>query len=80
MMRRCNDDTVASQGQCTGTFRDVEGQLLQREWLNSNLNFDNIFQAFLALFVTVTLDGAHRECDQCHRHSSGTVTVFHKYK
>jgi hypothetical protein len=49
---------VASQQECTGTFMDADGQLVQREWLNSSINFDNIFQAFIALFATVSLDGA----------------------
>lgn len=49
--------SVASQEECLGMFIDADGLLLPREWRNSRLNFDNIFQAFISLFVVISLDG-----------------------
>ena len=40
-----------------GTYTDASGQLVPREWVNLDNNFDNIGQAFLTLFITATLDG-----------------------
>jgi hypothetical protein len=48
---------VASQAECIGHITDEDGTLTQREWRNSAINFDNILNAFIALFVTVSLDG-----------------------
>lgn len=54
---RCTDNGVASQDECIGTFIDAGGQLVLREWRNSDLNFDNILQAFISLFVVISMDG-----------------------
>lgn len=53
----CTDGTVASRQECIGTFVDDTSTVVEREWLNSSVNFDNILQAFVALFVTMSLDG-----------------------
>lgn len=46
-----------SKQDCTGTFEDGTGVVQERVWKNYELNFDNLGSAFLALFVTVSLDG-----------------------
>lgn len=46
-----------SKQDCTGTFEDSTGTVQERIWSNYKLNFDNLGNAFLALFVTVSLDG-----------------------
>lgn len=54
----CNDASVAGKSDCVGSYLDPStGDLQQREWTNMWLNFDNIGNALLTLFITSTLDG-----------------------
>eukprot|EP00892_Ulva_mutabilis_P003109 jgi/Ulvmu1/1279/UM011_0003.1 len=57
LLYRCSDGSLVSRDACTGTFIDENGDAQERSWDNYPVNFDNIGNAFLALFVTVSLDG-----------------------
>jgi len=54
---RCSDDSLVPKDECTGTYVDDAGMVLERSWDNYPVNFDNLGNAFLTLFVTVSLDG-----------------------
>ena len=71
-LARCNDRNITTQEECVGTFvnslalprelRKLAGEspkmLVPRVWKNPrNFNFDNVLNAFLALFETLSLEG-----------------------
>jgi Ion transport protein len=53
----CNDNSVANVNECQGKFMLPDGSMEDRQWLRPFYNFDNLGQALLSLFVTMTLDG-----------------------
>ena len=60
---RCNDPSAADRAACSGFYYDAAtGAPALRWWQNGYLNFDNLPNALVALFVISTLDGkaAHR--------------------
>lgn len=48
-------------------FTDKNGNIVPREWVNADNNFDDLFQALLTLFVVASLEGfpdiMYRACD-----------------
>ncbi|TRY91912.1 hypothetical protein DNTS_029630 [Danionella cerebrum] len=59
----CTDPLKMTEEECRGTFiRHQEKalhtmELSQREWMNSDLNFDNVLNGMLALFTISTFEG-----------------------
>ncbi|XP_065099249.1 calcium channel, voltage-dependent, L type, alpha 1S subunit, a [Paramisgurnus dabryanus] len=59
----CTDPLKMTEVECRGTFIKHQENTLhdmvlsQREWMNSDLNFDNILNAMLALFTASTFEG-----------------------
>lgn len=57
-LTRCNDPTIEYKEDCVGQFSVGETDEVQdRNWENSTFNFDDIGNALLTLFITVTQDG-----------------------
>ncbi|GIL57898.1 hypothetical protein Vafri_13128 [Volvox africanus] len=55
---RCNDDSVAGESACVGTFNDPRtNKTIERTWKNDFPNFDNTGNALLCCFITATLNG-----------------------
>jgi len=55
---RCTDPSAVDRGACTGFYYDAAtGAPAQREWKNRYLNFDDLPNALVSLFVISTLDG-----------------------
>ncbi|KAL4645856.1 dihydropyridine-sensitive L-type skeletal muscle calcium channel subunit alpha-1-like [Arapaima gigas] len=59
----CTDPTKSTADECQGTFIVHTENTLQtmevrnRMWVNSDFNFDNVFNAMLALFTVSTFEG-----------------------
>ncbi|KAG5282161.1 hypothetical protein AALO_G00052880 [Alosa alosa] len=59
----CTDPFKLTEAECQGTFvKHLQNSLYDtevrpREWINNDYNFDNIFNAMLALFTVSTLEG-----------------------
>ncbi|XP_046881682.1 calcium channel, voltage-dependent, L type, alpha 1S subunit, a isoform X1 [Hypomesus transpacificus] len=59
----CTDPDKMTEAECKGFYiKHQEGalremQVHKREWINSELNFDNIFSGMLALFTVSTFEG-----------------------
>ena len=45
----CNDPDVSGVTECVGTF-ELDGETTDREWVNQQMNFDNIATALLTLY------------------------------
>jgi hypothetical protein len=54
---RCNDASAASKGDCVGTTVSDEGVVVPQVWSRPYVNFDNAWEAFVALFQVSTLSG-----------------------
>jgi voltage-dependent calcium channel T type alpha-1G len=54
--RSCNDSSVTLKSSCVGTFKDSFGRPQQREWSSSPINFDNLANALVCLFILSTQD------------------------
>ncbi|XP_055343397.1 voltage-dependent L-type calcium channel subunit alpha-1D-like [Paramacrobiotus metropolitanus] len=59
---RCSDLSKHTEHECRGNFVPfVNGypadDVVEREWIDNEFNFDNIFQAFLTLVAVVTTEG-----------------------
>lgn len=55
---RCNDPSVELREQCVGTYYDISsGRDTERIWSNADLNYDNLYNGLVSLFVVSTLDG-----------------------
>jgi hypothetical protein len=52
----CNDDSVAGETECTGTFLAPDGSVTERVWSNAAFHFDNIFAGMLSMFQLTTLE------------------------
>ena len=53
----CNDESIATKAECTGTFKTDDGATLPRWWGNEDVaNFDNILYSMLTLFEMSTLE------------------------
>ena len=53
----CTDASVYLRTSCTGLFVTDDGLIAEREWVNADLHFDNIFQSMITLFVVMSLEG-----------------------
>uniref|UniRef100_A0A8C9TMK1 Voltage-dependent L-type calcium channel subunit alpha n=1 Tax=Scleropages formosus TaxID=113540 RepID=A0A8C9TMK1_SCLFO len=60
---RCSDEAKSSPEECKGTYilykdGDVNQPVIrERQWLNSEFNFDNVLMAMMALFTVSTFEG-----------------------
>ena len=54
--RSCNDSSVTLKSSCVGTFKDSFGRQQHREWSSSPINFDNLANALVCLFILSTQD------------------------
>ncbi len=54
--RTCNDSSVSSKSACVGTYPDSIGRLKHREWSSPPINFDNLANALVCLFILSTQD------------------------
>jgi hypothetical protein len=55
---RCNDPSAVDMESCVGLYYDAAtGAPTIRRWKNGYLNFDNLLNALVSLFVISTLDG-----------------------
>lgn len=46
----CNDASVSGKDTCVGSFQNQNtGEYVNRQWLQPNAHFDNIFRSFLTL-------------------------------
>nr|VZI41857.1 unnamed protein product [Spirometra erinaceieuropaei] len=57
----CNDPTKLTEKECRGNFIEYEygvpAAVIPRVWEHSPLNFDNVLNAMLTLFVVLTFEG-----------------------
>ncbi|KAM7535333.1 hypothetical protein Aperf_G00000089647 [Anoplocephala perfoliata] len=57
----CNDPSKLTEQTCKGSFIEYEhgrpANIVEREWTHSDLNFDNVANAMLTLFVVLTFEG-----------------------
>ena len=51
----CNDQSISLKSECNGIFKGEEGNIIDREWINSEYNFDNTASALMLLFEVSTL-------------------------
>uniref|UniRef100_A0AAR2LUV4 Voltage-dependent L-type calcium channel subunit alpha n=1 Tax=Pygocentrus nattereri TaxID=42514 RepID=A0AAR2LUV4_PYGNA len=60
---RCTDPLKMTEEECRGTYIHYQEKALhememrQRQWINSDFNFDNILNGMLALFTVSTFEG-----------------------
>jgi hypothetical protein len=54
--RSCNDSSVNLKSKCVGSYADLNGHLIPREWSSPPLNFDNLANALVCLFILSTQD------------------------
>uniref|UniRef100_A0A3B3RNA3 Voltage-dependent L-type calcium channel subunit alpha n=1 Tax=Paramormyrops kingsleyae TaxID=1676925 RepID=A0A3B3RNA3_9TELE len=60
---RCTDPSKMTEAECKGTYIKYQEHALhemevrQREWMNSDLNFDSVLNGMLALFTVSTFEG-----------------------
>jgi voltage-dependent calcium channel T type alpha-1G len=54
--RTCNDSSISSKSLCVGSYNDASGRLTPREWSSPPLNFDNLANALVCLFILSTQD------------------------
>eukprot|EP00899_Mesostigma_viride_P026282 jgi/Mesvir1/6839/Mv09018-RA.1 len=81
-----NGTVVRYRHQCVGNFTDgPNGTVMAAKWSNAFLNYDNIGQATITLFVTATLDGYANalqdmldatEVDEQPRHHANPIGFF----
>ncbi len=55
-LRSCSDANVTSKSLCVGSFTDSLGRVKDREWSSPPLNFDNLANALVCLFILSTQD------------------------
>jgi hypothetical protein len=54
--RTCNDDSISLKSNCVGNYIDSSGRVSPREWSSPPLNFDNLANALVCLFILSTQD------------------------
>lgn len=54
--RTCNDSSISIKSNCIGSYLDSSGRIAPREWSSPPLNFDNLANALVCLFILSTQD------------------------
>lgn len=53
----CTDGDVKTPEECQGVYYGPDDEVVERQWLKREFNYDNVFQAMMTLFVVMTFEG-----------------------